>query len=179
MAFVSHQRLARVSAAVAHALAREHGVADHLLADAEAMPADHLSDLPYASTPAAKAWRWGAEPSAVADTLLEAGLPPDLAEAGERIMRRWEKDRDQYDLPGTRPSPGFTPHQAATAKLHEADLVAVGVGRCGRAGPGFASLPGGRGIHALTCHATGADTRRPGACFRPNERGDVSPLAQG
>jgi len=35
----------------------------------------------------------------VADTLEAAGLPTEMAEAAAAVMGRWEKDKDQYELP--------------------------------------------------------------------------------
>jgi hypothetical protein len=97
--FAAFQKAARTLAGVSHALADAHGVADILAAEAKAMPAEILSDPDYLPSVAARAWRWAPEMQEVADTLREAGLPAEIAEATASVMARWEKDKDQYELP--------------------------------------------------------------------------------
>jgi 3-hydroxyisobutyrate dehydrogenase-like beta-hydroxyacid dehydrogenase len=97
--FAGFQKAARTLAGVSHALADAHGVADLLTEEARRMPAQILSDPEYLPSVAARAWRWGPEMEEVADTLREAGLPTEMAEAAASVMARWEKDKDQYELP--------------------------------------------------------------------------------
>ncbi len=97
--FAGFQKAARMLAGVSHALADAHGVADLLTEEARRMPSQILSDPDYLPSVAARAWRWGPEMREVADTLREAGLPTQLAEAAASVMARWEKDKDQYELP--------------------------------------------------------------------------------
>ncbi|MFD3676086.1 DUF1932 domain-containing protein [Streptomyces sp. NPDC058613] len=98
MAFASYQKAARTLAGVAHALAGAHGVGDELTAEAQAMASNILADPGYLPSVAARAWRWAPEMEDIADTLREAGLPADMAEAAAAVMSRWEGDKDQYDL---------------------------------------------------------------------------------
>ncbi|WP_405864183.1 DUF1932 domain-containing protein [Streptomyces sp. NBC_00005] len=99
MSFAAFQKAARTLAAVSHALADSHGVADLLTAEARRMPSDFLSDPDALAGVAARAWRWAPEMHEVAETLCASGLPPQMAEAAAAVMRRWEQDKDQYDLP--------------------------------------------------------------------------------
>lgn len=98
MAFASYQKAARTLAGVAHALANAHGVGDELTAEAQMMASNILSDPGYLPSVAARSWRWAPEMEDIAKTLLEAGLPADMAEAAVAVMSRWEGDKDQYDL---------------------------------------------------------------------------------
>ncbi|MGW0844186.1 DUF1932 domain-containing protein [Streptomyces sp. NPDC002787] len=97
--FAGFQKAARTLAGVSHALADAHGVADLLTEEARRMPSQILSDPEYLPSVAARAWRWGPEMQEVADTLREAGLPSEMAEAAASVMARWEKDKDRYELP--------------------------------------------------------------------------------
>jgi hypothetical protein len=99
MSFAGFQKAARTLAAVSHALADRHGVADLLTAEAQRMPSDFLSDPGDFSGVAARAWRWAPEMHEVAETLRASGLPPEMAEAAAVVMQRWEKDKDRFDLP--------------------------------------------------------------------------------
>ncbi|MFH8349782.1 DUF1932 domain-containing protein [Streptomyces sp. NPDC018045] len=99
MSFASFQKAARALAGVAHALAEEHGVGDLLTSEARIMPTDILSGPDYLPSVAARAWRWGTEINEVAETLREAGLPADFAEAAASVMHLWEQDKDQHDQP--------------------------------------------------------------------------------
>ncbi|MGH3904356.1 MAG: DUF1932 domain-containing protein [Pseudonocardiaceae bacterium] len=89
MAFASFQRASRTAAALAHALADDHGVTDALLTEAERMPRDILTDRDYLPSVAARAWRWAPEMREVADTLSAQHLPPDLALATSAIFQHW------------------------------------------------------------------------------------------
>jgi 3-hydroxyisobutyrate dehydrogenase-like beta-hydroxyacid dehydrogenase len=89
MAFASFQRTSRTAAALAHALADDHGITQALLTEAERMPHDILTNRDYLPSVAARAWRWAPEMHEVADTLSEQDLPTDLAHATATILRHW------------------------------------------------------------------------------------------
>lgn len=89
MTFACFQRTSRAAAALAHALADDHGVTDALLVEAERMPRDILANRDFLPSVAARAWRWAPEMHEVADTLRAQYLPPDLALATAEIMRHW------------------------------------------------------------------------------------------
>ncbi|MCC3654049.1 DUF1932 domain-containing protein [Streptomyces sp. S07_1.15] len=99
MAFAGFQKAARTLAAVSHALAEAHGVAGELAEHARAMPADILADSDYLPSVAARAWRWAPEMHEIAETLRQAGLPDQIAEATASVMLRWEGDKDRFDMP--------------------------------------------------------------------------------
>lgn len=99
MSYASYQKATRALAAVAHALADQHGVRDHLITEAERSTRSPLADPGCLSTVAARAWRWAPEMREVARTLDSAGLPPDLAEAASRVLQLWAADKDDTDLP--------------------------------------------------------------------------------
>jgi 3-hydroxyisobutyrate dehydrogenase-like beta-hydroxyacid dehydrogenase len=101
MSFAAFQKAARTLAAVSHALADSHHVADLLTAEAQRMPSDFLSGPGHLPSVAGRAWRWAPEMLEVAETLRACGLPPQMAEAAAAVMERWEKDKDRYDLPLT------------------------------------------------------------------------------
>lgn len=98
MAFGSYQKATRALAAVAHALADRHGVADALLVEADRMPSAVLADRGYIPSVAARAWRWAPEMSEAAEALAAADLPPELAQAAAAVLGRWEPDRDDWGL---------------------------------------------------------------------------------
>ncbi|MFE0421810.1 DUF1932 domain-containing protein [Streptomyces sp. NPDC058953] len=95
LAITGYQKISRVLAGVAYALATDHGVADLLQAEAEQMNKDILDDPSYLPSVAARAWRWGPEMEEVADTLRAADLPPELAEAAAHIYTHWARFKDQ------------------------------------------------------------------------------------
>jgi 3-hydroxyisobutyrate dehydrogenase-like beta-hydroxyacid dehydrogenase len=97
--FAGFQKAARTLAGVSYALADVHGVAELLESEAKSMPSDILSDPDYLPSVAARAWRWGPEMLEVAEALLSAGLPAELAEAAASVMTRWEGDKDQFEVP--------------------------------------------------------------------------------
>ncbi|MGW6971859.1 DUF1932 domain-containing protein [Streptomyces sp. NPDC054952] len=108
MAFGGYQKAARTLAAVAHALADDHGVGDLLAEEARTMPAAILADRDYIPSVAARAWRWAPEMREVAEALEAAHLPAHLAHAAAETMRLWDADKDRTDL---------TPNEAL-AHLH-------------------------------------------------------------
>lgn len=91
MAFASYQKIRRALVGVAHALADQYGVTDHLL-DRGAGTA--LADVDNLPTVAARAWRWWPEMLEIGDTLEAEQLPPDLARAAANVFRHWESAKD-------------------------------------------------------------------------------------
>lgn len=57
-----------------------------------------LADSDYLPSVAARALRWAPEMHEIADTLREAGLPPELAEGAAAVLRRWQDDKDNAEL---------------------------------------------------------------------------------
>lgn len=102
LAFASYQKASRILAAVAHGLAREHGVGEHLMREADLLQSRPLADVGQFPEVAAKAWRWAPEMREVADLLSESGLPQGLALGAADALDRWApaKDRDDLDLAG-------------------------------------------------------------------------------
>lgn len=99
MAYASYQKSARVLAAVSHALAASHGVAAELAREAGSLTSNILAETDQLPSVAARAWRWAPELEEIADTLRTAGLPPALAEGAATALRRWNDDKDRFDLP--------------------------------------------------------------------------------
>jgi 3-hydroxyisobutyrate dehydrogenase-like beta-hydroxyacid dehydrogenase len=89
MAFACFQRTSRIAAALAHALADDHGITDTLLIEAQRMPRDILANRDFLPSVAARAWRWAPEMREVASTLDAQRLPPDLALATADVLQRW------------------------------------------------------------------------------------------
>lgn len=89
MAFACYQKASRTLAALAHALADDLDVTEALLAEAQRMPRDILTNRDYLPSVAARAWRWAPELREVADTLRAQHLPPDLALATADILQHW------------------------------------------------------------------------------------------
>jgi hypothetical protein len=89
MAFAYFQRPSRLAAALAHALADDHGITDTLLIEAQRMPRDILAHRDFVLSVAARAWRWAPEMREVASTLDAQRLPPDLALATADVLQRW------------------------------------------------------------------------------------------
>lgn len=118
MAFASYQKASRALAAVAHALADDHGVTDALLSEAGAMPSDILADRDFLPTVAARAWRWAPEMHEVADTLRAQHLPPELALAAAIVLQRWNDNI---------PEPTHEPANALR-RLHDVTLDGAGAG---------------------------------------------------
>ena len=89
MAFACFQRTSRIAAALAHALADDHGITDTLLIEAQRMPRDILANRDFLPSVAARAWRWAPEMREVASTLDAQRLPPDLALATADVLQHW------------------------------------------------------------------------------------------
>ena len=98
MAYGSFQKASRALAAVSHALADDYGVAEHLMAEAVALGRNALADREYASSAAARAWRWEPEMMEAADSFRAAGLPDALAIGAAETFHRWAADKDDWDL---------------------------------------------------------------------------------
>jgi 3-hydroxyisobutyrate dehydrogenase-like beta-hydroxyacid dehydrogenase len=94
MAYASYQKASRTLAGVAHALAADLDVTEHLLDEARRNAGSPLADLEYLPSVAARAWRWAPEMLEVAETLRAAGLPPEQAEAAAATLGRWTSGKD-------------------------------------------------------------------------------------
>ncbi|MEU9137072.1 DUF1932 domain-containing protein [Streptomyces sp. NPDC048404] len=89
LSYSSYQKASRALAAVAYALASDHGVEAELIDIAEGRTTSYLAETAYFPTVAARSWRWGPEMMEAAHALKESGLPPDLAAATASVMERW------------------------------------------------------------------------------------------
>ena len=86
MAFGGWNKIGIALVAQAHAIARAHGVAEHL--EAEGVTSDRVVRM------APRAWRWAPEMEEVAETCAELGLPEDTARGAAALYRRWSRHRD-------------------------------------------------------------------------------------
>lgn len=98
MAYASYQKASRILAAVAHALAVEHGVDGYLMREAELLRSFPLADVGQFPAVAGKAWRWAPEMREVAEMLRDASLPDDLALGAAAALERWSRAKDRDDL---------------------------------------------------------------------------------
>ncbi|WP_109506666.1 DUF1932 domain-containing protein [Nocardioides speluncae] len=96
MAFASFQRGSRALAALAHALADDHGLSDQLVAEAERMGSGILADRDYLPSVAARAWRWQPELDEVAATQRASGLPDGLAVATGDVFEQLTPLKDDW-----------------------------------------------------------------------------------
>ncbi|MET9253260.1 DUF1932 domain-containing protein [Streptomyces sp. NPDC003717] len=94
LSYSSYQKTSRALAAVAYALASDHGVEAELLDIAEGRTTSYLAETDYFPKTAARSWRWGPEMREAAHALQEAGLPADLADAAATVMERWAGLKD-------------------------------------------------------------------------------------
>ncbi|MFB7643578.1 DUF1932 domain-containing protein [Streptomyces sp. NPDC056084] len=94
LSYSSYQKASRALAAVAYALASDHGVEAELLDIAEERTTRYLAETAYFPKLAARAWRWGPEMKEAALALEEAGLPSDFADAAAVVMGRWNGLKD-------------------------------------------------------------------------------------
>ncbi|MFI1828342.1 DUF1932 domain-containing protein [Streptomyces sp. NPDC020412] len=94
LSYSSYQKASRTLAAVAHALAAEHGVQGELQEIAQGRTTSYLAETAYFPKVAARAWRWAPEMEEAARALEEAGLPPEMATASAAVMERWGALRD-------------------------------------------------------------------------------------
>ena len=95
MAYASYQKASRTLAGVAHALAADLDVTDHLITEANRNSRSPLADPDYLPSVAARAWRWAPEMREIADALTDAGLPTEQAYAAAAVLERWNSDKDQ------------------------------------------------------------------------------------
>jgi 3-hydroxyisobutyrate dehydrogenase-like beta-hydroxyacid dehydrogenase len=95
LAYSSYQKASRVLAAVAYALAAEHGVETDLLDIAADRVTSYLAEPDYFPKVAARAWRWAPEMREAASALAASGLPPDLADAAADVMDFWRGAKDR------------------------------------------------------------------------------------
>jgi 3-hydroxyisobutyrate dehydrogenase-like beta-hydroxyacid dehydrogenase len=98
LAYASYQKISRVLGALAHALAREHGVGPELEREAELLRSRPLAETDAFASAAAKAWRWAPEMREAAAALRAAGLPGGVAEGAALALARWEPAKDRTDL---------------------------------------------------------------------------------
>lgn len=98
MAHSTFQKAARPLAALAFALAAEHGVTDELLDEAAGMgsPLAQPGMVPVA---ASKAWRWEPELREVVTTLDASGLPSAMVTAAAELLAAWAPLRDDRSVP--------------------------------------------------------------------------------
>ncbi|WP_040685144.1 DUF1932 domain-containing protein, partial [Nocardiopsis halotolerans] len=94
----SYQKATCALAGVAQALRRAHGVDEQLTAEARRLAKSPLASPESLPGVAAKAWRWAPEMQEVYRSLVEAGLPGDMAEAAASVFGRWEEDKDDHAL---------------------------------------------------------------------------------
>ncbi|MFJ8990535.1 DUF1932 domain-containing protein [Streptomyces sp. NPDC102279] len=94
LSYSSYQKASRVLAAVAYALASDHGVEAELLDIAEERTTSYLAETGYLPKVAARSWRWGPEMKEAAHALEEVGLPSELAMAAGAVMDRWTGLKD-------------------------------------------------------------------------------------
>ncbi|MBV9143187.1 MAG: DUF1932 domain-containing protein [Pseudonocardiales bacterium] len=94
MAFACFQRTSRLAAALAHALADDHGITDTLLIEAQRMPRDILTNRDFLPSVAARAWRWAPEMREVASTLDAQRLALATAD----VLQRWATTEAPADL---------------------------------------------------------------------------------
>ncbi|MFF4902861.1 DUF1932 domain-containing protein [Streptomyces sp. NPDC001068] len=98
LAFASFQKTSRVLVALSVALAKAHGVDQELLQVAARRTGSYLAEPEYIAKTAARAWRWGPEMEEVADTLADAGLPPEMLHAAASTLARWNDAKDDGEL---------------------------------------------------------------------------------
>lgn len=94
LSYSSYQKASRALAAVAYALASDHGVEAELVDIAQGRTTSYLAETAYFPKFAARSWRWGPEMTEAAHALEEAGLPTDLADAAAAVMGRWTGLKD-------------------------------------------------------------------------------------
>ncbi|MFD7235064.1 DUF1932 domain-containing protein [Streptomyces syringium] len=95
LAYSSYQKASRALAAVAYALAQDHGLEDELLDIAKGRTTSYLAETAYIPKVATRAWRWAPEMREAADALSETSLPTELVEASASVMERWASVGDR------------------------------------------------------------------------------------
>ncbi|WP_163509949.1 NAD(P)-dependent oxidoreductase [Fodinicola acaciae] len=94
MAYGGYNKATWALAAVAHALAAQYGVTEHLLAEGARTTTSALSELDSLPSMVGRAWRWAPEMLEVADTMRAAGLPDDFGRAAAAVLEHWSGDKD-------------------------------------------------------------------------------------
>jgi len=100
MAHSTFQKAARPLAALAFALAAEHGVTEQLLDEAQDSRSP-LAEPGMVSVAASKAWRWEPELHEVMATLDASGLPSGMVAEAAALLAAWEPMRDDRSAPLT------------------------------------------------------------------------------
>jgi 3-hydroxyisobutyrate dehydrogenase-like beta-hydroxyacid dehydrogenase len=99
LAYSTFQKGSRVLAALAQALADDHGVGLELVSLAKQRQGSYLSEPEYVAETAALAWRWSPELAAAAAELSAAGLPGEAIQALSAVLDRWHDTRDDWKSP--------------------------------------------------------------------------------
>ena len=94
IAHTTFVKLDRVLAALAHGLAKSHGVGAHLLAEAQRSSRFALAEPGHLPSVAARAWRWLSEMDDAAAMLRQAGYPTDFVVAARAVFEAWTPDKD-------------------------------------------------------------------------------------
>jgi 3-hydroxyisobutyrate dehydrogenase-like beta-hydroxyacid dehydrogenase len=98
IADAGYHKATRALAAIAHAVAAEYGVSEHLLSEADRIEDSPLTNIEYLPSVAARAWRWAPEMLEVADALTDVGLPNELALAAAKVLDHWHDDKDDWHI---------------------------------------------------------------------------------
>ncbi|MER7841803.1 DUF1932 domain-containing protein [Streptomyces sp. NPDC096040] len=98
LSYASFQKTSRVLVALSVGLAHEYGVDQELLHVAGRRSDSYLAEPEYIAKTAARAWRWGPEMEEIADTLEDAGLPPEMLRAAASTLARWNDAKDDTSL---------------------------------------------------------------------------------
>lgn len=98
LSYTSFQKTSRVLAALALAVAREHGVDQELIGIAGKRGGSYLAEPEYVAKTAARAWRWSPELEEAADMLAAAGIPDDVLRAAATTLKRWHACKDDSEL---------------------------------------------------------------------------------
>ncbi|WP_308014075.1 DUF1932 domain-containing protein [Streptantibioticus parmotrematis] len=94
LSYSSYQKTSRVLAAVAYALARDHGVEQELVEIANQRTTSYLSEIEYIPKTHARSWRWGSEMREAEQAINESDLPAHLVSAAARLMEHWKLSSD-------------------------------------------------------------------------------------
>ncbi|WP_428995007.1 DUF1932 domain-containing protein [Kribbella qitaiheensis] len=99
LAYSAFQKGSRVLAALAQALADNHGVGAELLLLADQRSGSYLSEPEYVAETAALGWRWAPELAAAADELNSVGLPGQAIAGLGEVLDMWSGSRDNWGTP--------------------------------------------------------------------------------
>ncbi len=135
MAYASYQKISRRSPQWRTRWPETTGVGDALLREAALLRSFPLAETAQFPAVAAKAWRWEPEMREIADTLIAAELPDDLATAAAAVFERLAAGRGRdldvdavLDLLHSRRS-NLTAENPAFGR-REVTVVAPGPARC-------------------------------------------------